>query len=109
MVSSGKLFRLGLLLLVAALLFPVLAHVRRDVTDDPLEAWADRLLSGSFLLIGAAVVLALLEKAGLRVAGAKCADCKRPIEHGKIYCRDHLKSRIEAAREKYRGERGMGV
>lgn len=109
MVSSGSLFRLALLLLVAALLFPVISHVRREVSDDPLEIWADRLLSLSFLIFGSAVVLALLEKFGVRVAGARCADCRRPIEHGRIYCRDHLKSRIEAAKEKYHGQKGMGI
>lgn len=108
-MTSGRLFRLALLLLIAALLFPVLAHVQREVSSDPLEEWADRLLSASLLAFGAAVILALLEKAGMRVSGARCADCRKPIEHGKLYCRDHLKARIEAAREKYHGEKGMGI
>ena len=108
-MSSGRVFRLALLLLVAALLLPVLSHVQREVSDDPLEEWADRLLSGAFLALGVAVVLALLEKAGVRVAGAKCQDCRKPIEHGKLYCRDHLRARVEAAREKYRGQSGMGT
>ena len=109
MVSAGRVLRLGLLLLVAALLFPVLSHLKREITEDPLDIWADHLLTGAFILIGVAIILSLLEKTGLRVSGARCADCKRPIEHGKLYCRDHLKARIEAAREKYRGHSGMGL
>jgi hypothetical protein len=108
-VSSGSLFRLALLLLISALLLPVVAHVQREVSEDPLEQWADHLLSGSFLIFGVAVLLAIIEKAGIRVAGARCKICRRPIEHGKIYCRDHLREMTEKAREKYRGERGMGV
>lgn len=108
-MKAGPLFRLGLLLLVAALLFPVLSHVRRDVSDDPWEEWADRLMTGSFIVFGLAALLAVLDKLGMRVSGQRCMDCRKPIEHGKQYCRDHLKQRIDAAREKYHGQRGMGI
>ena len=108
-MNAGRVFRLGLLLLVAALLIPVLSHVQRDVSDDPWEEWADRLMTGSFVVLGLAVVIGLLEKFGLRLSGQRCADCKKPIEHGKQYCRDHFKQRLDAAREKYHGQRGMGI
>ncbi len=108
-MSSGRVLRLALLLLVAALLLPVLSHSAREISDSPLEIWADRLLTGALLCFGAAIVLALLEKGGLRVAGQRCADCRRPIEHGRQYCRQHLIARVERARERHHGRPGMGI
>jgi hypothetical protein len=108
-MSSGKLLRLALLLLVAALLIPALKNMNREISEEPLDQWADRLMSGAFIVFGIAAVLAILEKFGLRVSGARCRDCRKPIEHGKLYCREHLRERVEKAREKYHGEKGMGI
>ena len=108
-MRSGTLLRLALLLLFTALLLPALRHLERNISEEPLEQWADRLMTGALLAFVAAVALAILEKLGLRVAGARCKDCRRPIPHGRLYCADHLRTRIEAAKEKYHGERGMGI
>ena len=105
---NWRTFRaLGFLILLALLALHVAFGQR--VGEKSLDQWTDWLLQGSGLMLGLAVVAWLLEKAGLKVSGARCSDCKKRIPHGKTLCHDHLMSRTMAAREKYHGERGLGI
>ena len=105
---SWRTFRaLGLLLLLAL----VALHFAfgQSIGAKSEQQWTDWLLQGSGAMLALAVVAFLLEKAGVKVSGARCTDCRKRIPHGKTLCHDHLMSRTMAAREKYHGERGLGI
>jgi hypothetical protein len=108
-VSWRRLAWLGSLLLLAALLSPVIAHGQRRVSDSDLEEVSDWVMNGALLMLVVAAALMILEKAGLTVSGERCRDCKKRIPHGKLYCRDHFQARVDAAKAKYHGQRGLGI
>lgn len=103
------LIRFGLLLLLVGLIGPVVIESARLAEGDDTDAIRGWVLQTSGLLLGGALVLWILEKTGLKVSGARCVDCRKRIQYGHAYCYDHLMARTNAAREKYHGERGMGI
>ena len=56
-----------------------------------------------------ALVLALFEKAGMKVSGARCRDCRKRIPHGHAFCFDHLMALQSTAKQAMHGRRGLGV
>jgi hypothetical protein len=101
-VSAARLFRWALLLVLLALCIPIVFHTHRQVTEEALDRWSDRILLGAAALLALAVVMWVLDKAGLLVSGNRCRDCKRRVPFNHAYCLDHLRARTDAAREKYR-------
>jgi hypothetical protein len=102
--------RLALLAALLACVVAALARLEVLAADDALDSWPAWLLAGSGALLGVAFLAYLLERlAGLPVSGARCRDCRKRIPYGRFYCYDHLRDRTEAAKEKYHGERGLGV
>jgi hypothetical protein len=101
-VSAGRFFRWGLLLVLVALGIQIFFHTHRRVSEEALDRWSDHILLAAGALLVIAVVLWVMDKAGLLVSGARCKDCKRRVPFNHLYCLDHLRARTDAAREKYR-------
>jgi recombinational DNA repair protein (RecF pathway) len=59
-------------------------------------------------MLALALVALILEKLGLKVSGARCADCRRRVQHGHRFCYDHLRERTFRAQERFHGQRGAG-
>ena len=108
MLSWRKLGRWGLVVLLVALVVHLFLG-QSVASEETAELWSQRLFLGGGVLLGLATLLWLAEQMGLRVSGARCRDCKKIIQHGKLYCHDHLMKRAMDAREKLHGQRGMGI
>ena len=107
MVWQRVLFWSLFLLMAAMALNYLIGH---QVSPEPgMTVWVDRLRNGGAILLGIAALMWLLEKLGVRVSGARCADCKKTIQHGQTYCRDDFKRRLEEGRERLHQHRGSGV
>jgi len=52
---------------------------------------AAALVTGANRGLGAAIAQALLERGAKVVTKNRCVVCKTPVEHGAIYCRQHLR------------------
>ena len=101
-MNGRSLLRLGLLALLLALVLPVVNRALSLAERDRVDTWADWMLWGAAVLLGLALLLWLLEKVGLRVAGARCEDCGRSVQYGRSLCHDHLIARAHAAQQKHR-------
>jgi hypothetical protein len=101
--------RAGLLLILLALMLPAIDRVVDLASSDELDTWKGHVFTVALSAFGLALVLAIFEKAGMKVAGARCRDCKKRIPHGHAYCFDHLMSRQDKARNRMHGQRGLGV
>ena len=108
-MSWRGLVRLGLALLLLALVAPVMLETVNLAERNDLDSLVGWFLRGAGILLGLALVLYVLEKVGLKVSGARCVTCKRRISYGHAYCYDHLRDMTLKARERYHGERGSGV
>ena len=108
-MRSQLFLRAGLLLVLLALLLPAMDHAVDLATTDQLSSWKGQLFTVAMGAFALARVLAIFEKAGMRVAGARCRDCKKRIPHGHAYCFDHLMARQDKARDRMHGEHGLGV
>ena len=108
-MRSDVFVRVGLLLIVLALLLPAIDHAIDLAEADALGSWQGVSLRLAAACFAMALVLAVVEKIGLRVAGARCRTCRRRVPHGHAYCFDHLLLEQSAAREKLHGRRGIGV
>ena len=72
--------------------------------------WQRVLFWSLFLLLAAIALNHLIgHEVGLRISGARCADCKKTIAHGQPYCRGDFKRRIDEGRERLHQHRGTGV
>ena len=83
--------------------------IGQKVASEEVMRWSDRLRNGGGILFGLAGLLWILEKVGLRVAGARCRACRKPIAHGKTYCADDMRKFVEQGRERLHQHRGSGV
>ncbi len=108
-MRSQLVLRAGLLLVLLALMLPAIDSAVDLASSDELTTWKGQLFTGALFAFGLALVLALFEKAGIKVAGARCRDCRKRIRHGHAYCFDHLISRREKAQGRIHGGRGLGV
>ncbi len=100
-MSARTLVRLGLVLVVGALVIPVL----RMSAHDQANVWSRWLLRGAGGVFVLALLIYVLEKIGMKAAGARCIDCRKRIPYGHSFCFDHLRDRTFRAREASRGAR----
>jgi len=92
MHMARTLFRLGLWIVLAALVLHVL---RETFPKSPnIEMISPEILTQSLVLGLALLVLGIVTlivgKATTR-PGGRCVICKTPVPHGSIYCRNHLR------------------
>ena len=101
-MSSGRVLRWGLFLVLVALIVPIVFESRRSLSDETGDVITTWVLRAAGMTLAAALGIWLLEKIGVTAAGARCRDCRKRIPYNHAYCQDHLKARTEAAREKHR-------
>jgi predicted nucleic acid-binding Zn ribbon protein len=91
---SSTLLRLGLwiVLLVVALYVLQQTFEEAPFVDFFAPAMLQKALALGGLLVIAGIVMRLLERGVKVVARNRCIVCKTPIDHGAIYCRQHLRS-----------------
>lgn len=108
-MRAAAILRIGLFGLLAAIVLPVLNTMVHLAEKDRLDSWSGWLFRGAGVVLGLAVVVWVLEKAGMRVSGARCKVCRRRVEYGRSLCHDHLRAQADTARAEHHGRRGMGV
>ena len=91
---SSTLLRLGLWVILLVVVMYVLQQTYEEApfVDFFAPAMLEKALALGGLLIAAGVVMRLLERGAKVVVKNRCVVCKTPIEHGAIYCREHLRS-----------------
>ncbi len=90
---SSTILRLGLWIILLVVAMYVLQQTFEDAPFVDLFAPAmlqKALVLGVLLVIGG-FILRLLEGGAKVVMKNRCVVCKTPIEHGAIYCREHLR------------------
>jgi predicted nucleic acid-binding Zn ribbon protein len=90
---SSTLLRLGLWVTLLVVVLYVLQQTYADApfVDFFAPAMLQKALALGGILIAAGVVMRLLERGAKVVVKNRCIVCKKPIEHGAIYCREHLR------------------
>ena len=91
---STTLLRLGLWIILIAVVLYVLHETYAGLPLGeyfPLSLLQNALIVGG-LLIGAGVVMRVLEKGAKVVTKNRCTICKTPVTPGAIYCRQHLRN-----------------
>jgi hypothetical protein len=90
---SSTLLRLGLWVILLVVVLYVLQQTYEEApfVDFFAPAMLQKALALGGLLLAAGVVMRLLESGAKAVVKNRCVTCKTPIEHGAIYCRQHLR------------------
>src|SRR3954462_7140918 len=90
---SSTLLRLGLWIVLLVIALYVLQQTYEDApfADFFAPAMLQKALVLGGLLVAAGIVVRLLERGAKVVTKNRCVVCKAPIEHGAIYCREHLR------------------
>jgi hypothetical protein len=90
---SSTLLRLGLWVILLVVVMYVLQQTYEEApfVDFFAPAMLQKALALGGILIAAGVVMRLLERGAKVVVKNRCVTCKTPIEHGAIYCRQHLR------------------
>ena len=90
---SSTILRLGLWIILLVVVMYVLQQTYEDApfVDFFAPAMLQKALVLGGLLVIAGVVLRVLERGAKVVTKNRCVVCKVPIEHGAIYCREHLR------------------
>jgi predicted nucleic acid-binding Zn ribbon protein len=90
---SSTLLRLGLWVILLVVVLYVLQQTYADApfVDFFAPAMLQKALALGGILIAAGVVMRLLERGAKVVVKTRCVVCKKPIDHGAIYCREHLR------------------
>lgn len=90
---SSTILRLGLWIILLVVAMYVMQQTFEDApfVDFFAPAMLQKALALGGLLVVAGIVLRLLEKGAKVVVKNRCVVCKTPIEHGAIYCREHLR------------------
>jgi hypothetical protein len=90
---SSTVLRLGLwiILLVVAMYVLQQTYEEAPFVDYFAPAMLQKALALGALLVVAGIVLRLLERGAKVVIKNRCIVCKTPIDHGAIYCRQHLR------------------
>ncbi len=94
------LFRtLGLLAVVGGLLWMVIAElVLHESRGDQVRL----LLLSGVVLLAISLALSLMGRVSARVVGKRCRRCGKPVQHGHLYCSDHLKEAVNEFRDHHR-------
>ncbi|MEA2339784.1 MAG: hypothetical protein QOE82_3791 [Thermoanaerobaculia bacterium] len=90
---SSTILRLGLWIILLVVVMYVLQQTYEDApfVDFFAPAMLQKALALGGLLVAAGIVVRLLERGAKVVTKPRCIVCKTPIEHGAIYCREHLR------------------
>jgi len=91
---SSTLLRLGLwiILLVVALYVLQQTYEEAPFVDFFAPAMLQKALVLGGFLVAAGIVMRMLERGAKVVIKNRCIVCKTAIDHGAIYCRQHLRS-----------------
>src|SRR5256885_16685427 len=94
---SSALLRLGLWIVLLVVALYVLQQTFEDApfVDFFAPAMLQKALALGGLLVAGGIVLRLLERGAKVVIKNRCVICKTPVEHGAIYCRQHLRSVLD--------------
>jgi hypothetical protein len=99
------LFRtLGFLLVAAGLLWMVIAEL---VLGESQGGNVRLLLLGGVLLLAVSLALSFMGRVSAKVGGKRCRRCGKPVQHGHLYCSDHLKEAVNEFRDHQR-QKGDG-
>jgi len=90
---SSTLLRLGLWIVLLVVILYVLQQTYEDApfVDFFAPAMLQRALILGGILVAAGVVMRILERGAKVVIKNRCVVCKTAIDHGAIYCREHLR------------------
>jgi len=91
---SSTLLRLGLWVILLVVILYVLQQTYEDApfVDFFAPALLQKALALGGILVGAGIVMRILERGAKSVVVRnRCVVCRTPIEHGAIYCREHLR------------------
>ncbi len=93
---SSTLLRLGLWIVLLVVILYVLQQTYEDApfVDFFAPVMLQRALALGGILVAAGVVMRIFERGAKAVVKNRCVVCKTPIEHGAIYCREHLRSML---------------
>src|SRR5438445_5303781 len=99
---SSTVLRLGLWIILLVVVMYVLQQTYEDApfVDFFAPAMLQKALALGGLLVAAGFVLRLLESGAKAVTKNRCVVCRVPIEHGAIYCRQHLRRILSREDEK---------
>ena len=91
---SSTLLRLGLWIILLVVVLYVLQQTYEEApfVDFFAPAMLQKALVLGGFLVAAGIVMRILERGAKVVIKNRCIVCKTPIEHGAIYCRQHLRS-----------------
>jgi hypothetical protein len=95
---------LGILLTAGGLLWMVIADL---VLHEGHGAQVRLLLLGGVLMLSVSLVLSVMGRVSAKVAGRRCRRCTKPVQHGHLYCSDHLKEMVNETRDHQR-QKGEG-
>jgi hypothetical protein len=90
---SSTLLRLGLWVVLLVVVLYVLQQTYEEApfVDFFAPAMLQKALLVGGLLVVAGFVMRLLERGAKVIVKNRCIVCRLPIEHGAIYCRQHLR------------------
>jgi hypothetical protein len=90
---SSTVLRLGLWIILLVVAMYVLQQTFEDApfVDFFAPAMLQKALVLGGLLVAAGIILRILERGAKAVTKNRCVVCRTPIEHGAIYCRQHLR------------------
>lgn len=90
---SSTILRLGLWIILLVVVLYVLQQTYEEAwfVDFFAPAMLQKALALGGLLVVAGIVIRLLERGAKVVTKSRCVVCKTPVEHGAIYCREHLR------------------
>ena len=99
---SSTVLRLGLWIILLVVAMYVLQQTYEDApfVDFFAPAMLQKTLALGVLLVVAGVVLRLLERGAKVVIKNRCIVCKTPVDHGAIYCRQHLRRVLSREEDK---------
>jgi len=91
---SSTLLRLGLWIILLVVVLYVLQQTFEDApfVDFFAPAMLQKALVLGGLAVAAGIVMRILERGAKVVLKNRCITCRTPIDHGAIYCREHLRS-----------------
>jgi predicted nucleic acid-binding Zn ribbon protein len=91
---SSTLLRLGLWIVLLVVVLYVLQQTYEEApfVDFFAPAMLQKALALGGILVAAGIVMRILERGAKVVIKNRCIVCKTAIDHGAIYCRQHLRS-----------------
>jgi hypothetical protein len=100
----GRSLRIVGLVLLAGLVWLLLADSVGWIPRGSADAWVRPLVGSAAALLGLGVVLALLEPLVRSLGQGRCCRCGSRIERGQTYCPDHLQQSVNEYRDRLRRE-----